>query len=266
VGTYGLLPTRFLVDGVERDGLAGVDFCVRPELRGLGLGRRLSDAFLGTPGSTVRLITSPTAATVALMRERGACVVDGAAERALFARPGPFGRPARAAADDGLELAGETDFGPEFSDFARALGRHHRVQVLRDAAYLRWRYVEDPFLRHVVLAARERGRLAGFCVLTLAQSEAQGFLAEWAVAPDDRRTAAALLAAAEDAAAERGLAALAVFERRPRLRTLLAERGYATVEHGVPSATLLLTDRPSTAEEWLLCPGDGDVLFRIGGD
>jgi GNAT superfamily N-acetyltransferase len=72
IGTYGLLPLRFLADGEVQPGLAGVDFCVAPEARGRGVGRMLSDAFLASPGSRLRLITSPTEATVALMRARGA--------------------------------------------------------------------------------------------------------------------------------------------------------------------------------------------------
>ncbi len=263
IGTYGLLPLRFLADGEVQPGLAGVDFCVAPEARGRGVGRMLSDAFLASPGSRLRLITSPTEATVALMRERGATVIETRAERALFGLPAPF--PSLAPMSD-LDVSAVTSFDDKFDAFARSLGAHHRRMILRDARYLDWRYIQDPFVRHVALAARVGGSLRGFAVLTIAQSDAQGFVSELAVAPDDREAAHALLAGLLRAATERGLAAVVAHELRPALRLLLGECGFACLDEPAPDVTLLDLDESVADRDWFSSPGDGDVLFRIGGE
>lgn len=263
IGTYGLLPLRFLADGKPCAGLAGVDFCVAPDARGRGLGRKLSDAFLDTPGSRLRLITSPTEATVALMRKRGATVLETRAEGALFGLPAPF--DAALGAPD-VPLQAVVDFGPEFDAFGLELGRHHRRLVLRDARYLNWRYRDDPFVRHVALAAKGESQVRGFAVLTIAQSDAQGFVSELAVQPQDADAARALLRGLVAAAQERSLSAIVVHELRPAIRRLLVESGFVQLDEPAPDVTLLDLEAPIADSDWYSSPGDGDVLFRIGGD
>jgi len=262
VGTYGMLPSRVYIDGVATPAICGVDFCVDSRLRGRGLGRRLTAAMVETPGSKFRFITSPTAATTALMKERGAGVVDGAAEGALFACPAPFELGARATGLDVLPLA---RFGSECDELAARLAPHHRFVTVRSAAYLQWRYLGDPFITHAPIGAfATDGTLRGIAVLTLSPTEPQGYIAELAVEPADTDAARALLSGIAAMANERGLEALFAFERRKSLQPVLGECGFSPVPAGAPEPVLLLLDGTAAPTEWYLSPGDGDFLFRIG--
>ncbi|MCA8949824.1 MAG: GNAT family N-acetyltransferase [Planctomycetes bacterium] len=269
VGTYGMLPAKVYIDGTATPAICGVDFCVAPELRGRGLGRRLTAAMVETAGSRFRFITSPTAATTALMQERGAGVVDAAAEGALFARPGSLPTAAPTAAAAALEVRQLTGFGGECDALAARLAPHHRFVTVRDAAYLRWRYVGDPYVRHVVFGAFEAagandGAMRGLGVLTLSPTEPQGYVAELAVEPHDLAAARALLAALADAARERELEAIFALERRPSLQPILHENDFTAMPTGAPEPVLLLLGGTVDPKDWLLSPGDGDFLFRIG--
>lgn len=262
VGTYGMLPAKVYIDGTATPAICGVDFCVAPELRGRGLGRRLTGAMVETAGSTFRFITSPTAATTALMKERGAGVVDAAAEGALFARPGAAEPPAPVA---GLDTRALTAFGPECDAFAARLAPHHRFVTVRDSAYLRWRYLEDPYVEHHAFGAFDPdGALRGLGVLTLSPTEPQGYVAELAVEPDDADAARALLAALAAAARDRGLEALFALERRPSLQPVVRTAGFEAMPEGAPEPVLLLVGGTADPADWFLTPGDGDFLFRIG--
>ncbi|MCA8974337.1 MAG: GNAT family N-acetyltransferase [Planctomycetes bacterium] len=262
VGTYGMMPARVFLDGVATAAICGVDFCVAPELRGRGLGRRLTGAMVETAGSRFRFITSPTAATTALMKERGAGVVDAASEGALFAKGPPFdGSPAV----DGIEVRPMTSFGPECDAFAARLAPHHRFVTVRDAAYLRWRYLGDPFIEHAVFGAfAADGSLRGLAALSESPTEPQGYVAELAVTPDDGACARALLASLFGAARERGLQALFALERRRSLQPVLTDLGFHAMPHGAPEPVLMLREGTADPGDWLLSPGDGDFLFRIG--
>lgn len=262
VGTYGMLPARVWLDGTATPAICGVDFCVAPELRGRGLGRRLTSAMVETPGSRFRFITSPTAATTALMRERGAGVVDAAAEGALFAKAPPFAPPASAG---DLEVRRLTGFGAECDAFAAKLAPHHRFVTVRDALYLDWRYLRDPYIEHAAIGAfAADGAMRGLAVLTRSPTEPQGYVAELAVEPTDDDAARALLGGLFAVADEHGLQAMFALERRRSLQPVLAEIGFAAMPEGAPEPVLLLLGGEAEPADWLLLPGDGDFLFRIG--
>jgi len=262
VGTYGMLPARIYLDGAVTPAICGVDFCVAPELRGRGLGRRLTAAMIDTAGSRFRFITSPTAATTALMKERGAGVVDGAAEGALFAKGPPYdARPM----PEGIDICALTKFDDECDRLAAQLAAHHRFVTVRDAAYLSWRYLGDPYIRHGAIGAfAADGTLRGLSVLSESPTEPQGYIAELMVEPHDLDTTRALLCGLSSAAEELGLQALFALERRRTLQPVLAEFGFAAMPTQMPEPVLLLCDEQAAPEDWLLSPGDGDFLFRIG--
>ena len=55
--------------------------------------------------------------------------------------------------------------GAEFSALAARHGVEHGVSVRRSAEYLNWRFLDNPFQRHEILTARERGELVAYAVL-----------------------------------------------------------------------------------------------------
>lgn len=96
-----------------------------------------------------------------------------------------------------IEKIGE--FGPEFDDLWAAAGRDYVNIAVRDAKFLRWRFVQCPTRRYDIFAARSGDRLAGYLVGTVTHF---GGL-KWAMiadlfAPDssEGKDAAALLVAA----------------------------------------------------------------------
>jgi hypothetical protein len=54
------------------------------------------------------------------------------------------------------------DFGPEFDDLWRAVSNTADNILVRDRAFLNWRFVEPPTRRYDILAARSGGRLTGY--------------------------------------------------------------------------------------------------------
>jgi hypothetical protein len=71
-----------------------------------------------------------------------------------------------------LELLSQTgrDFGPELDDlFDRASGAY-RFAVARNAAYVRWRYLECPDVRYFVVAIRKWNRLAGWVAFRIREN------------------------------------------------------------------------------------------------
>lgn len=60
--------------------------------------------------------------------------------------------------------------GPEIDDLWRRVSPHFPLAFVRDQAFLRWRYVDDPISSHEMLAARRRdGVLEGFLVLSISE-------------------------------------------------------------------------------------------------
>lgn len=64
-----------------------------------------------------------------------------------------------------LELV--TDAGAEFDEFFERVAPAYRFLVRRDAAYIRWRYLERPDVRYFVVAIRKWRRLAGWIAFRL---------------------------------------------------------------------------------------------------
>lgn len=77
----------------------------------------------------------------------------------------PISRVARWSRGWQLELV--TEAGAELDDFFARVAPAYRFLVRRDAAYLRWRYLERPDVRYAVVAIRKWRRLIGWIVFRL---------------------------------------------------------------------------------------------------
>ncbi len=118
----------------------------------------------------------------------------------LLTRPSPAG----------ITVREESSFGSEYDDLWRAVRPSLPVAQVRDAAYLTWRFLENPF-QFRVFVARRGGALAGYLV-TLSQRDdhladlRRLFIADWLFAPEDSETVGrALLHAALRPALDEGV-------------------------------------------------------------
>ena len=99
------------------------------------------------------------------------------------------------------------DCGEEFDALDARVARGRGVTGVRDATYLRWRYLRNPVWKHEILCARAKGRLVGYTVLrrtktdTISLVDMQG---------EHTRVCGVLLSAAARWAAARDAAALHV--------------------------------------------------------
>jgi hypothetical protein len=153
--------------------------------------------------------------------------------------------------------------------FGRA-AKDLRCLVRRDAAYLRWRYLEVPGVEYEILAARRDGALAGFMVLRVAHELVPGCtcIADWIVPPDDVATTDALLAAAAERARAAGRRTLmAVFPPWSRESAALVARGFAVVPSSRWLERRLMENigDPRVTNEWLRASwwytlGDSDLV------
>lgn len=78
-------------------------------------------------------------------------------------------------------------------------GRGLTFAIVRDQAYLNWRFVRCPIQQYRILAARRQGKLTGYAVLRTGDRGGlrRGYLIDVLVPPDDPGSAAALIRAAE---------------------------------------------------------------------
>jgi GNAT superfamily N-acetyltransferase len=85
--------------------------------------------------------------------------------RRMWRTPAP-GTPQ--AALPGLEISEVWSFDSSFAIFWDRVQHRFPVMVVRDPAYLNWRFVDVPGKEHVILAARSEGEIRGFTVLRVA--------------------------------------------------------------------------------------------------
>jgi GNAT superfamily N-acetyltransferase len=148
--------------------------------------------------------------------------------------------------------------------------------VVRDAAYLGWRYLQNPLVDYRILVAERGGALAGYTVLSLRDLEKDGTvaLAELLVAPGDWETGLVLLAESESSSQHLGGVQLQCWmvPQRAFYRELLVRSGfvywplrflprvlrYTTSFIVRTSAGTELSPDPGQLGNWFLTMGDQD--------
>lgn len=233
VGTAAAFPRLFTVEGREELGWVLGDFCVSDRHRSLGPALKLQRSCLqlaadsGTPfwydfpsrammtvyqrlriaprGQMRRLVKllrveHKLAALTGLPRvARGiGRLLDGF--RAL--------RPGLPTTFRGLLLdLHSSRFGEEFSHLAERESASYGMCLKRSAAYLNWRYLDNPTASHEVVIARRQGRLMGYAVFTC---DGTGATLVDLFGSQERRVLAGLVRAASAVARHRGGASLSV--------------------------------------------------------
>ncbi len=151
--------------------------------------------------------------------------------------------------------------GPEFTALFERANRYARTMVVRDAEFLRWRYVENPLEQAEFLTVFRSGVLVGYLVSTVNNDSATA--KDWLAT--DTETAAALGASGTRAMHRRGLASLSttVLEGHPDL-PLLRRLGFRprpdpTTAVAYAGGRLAVAEDVLSPGAWCMTVGDRDV-------
>jgi Acetyltransferase (GNAT) domain len=228
VGQYAGIPVGLKVGGTVRDAMVIVDSMTHPDVRRRGILTTLSSVaheawasagvsvVLGLPNDRALL---PSRAAEQLwqplfplrwlrMPLRFDEIVgrSGRLPRALR----PPARAIAAAASAGWRMAWRSSEtspvavepvgpgnlgGAGLDELWAAIGPRFPNVLVRDAAWLRWRFLEDPGARYTLLVAREAGIPRGYLAYRISDEGGarRGIIGDLFTAPEDRDAAAALL-------------------------------------------------------------------------
>lgn len=116
---------------------------------------------------SVPLLVRPLNPERLAMKATGSRVLSKTASvaRRVWRTPAPVRRQE---AVPGLEIAEVSSFGGSFAIFWDRIQHRFPVMVIRDPAYLNWRYVDVPGRPYVTFAAKSEGEIRGFIVLRAA--------------------------------------------------------------------------------------------------
>lgn len=273
VGAYVTLPVRVRADGTEC--LAGqcVDLFVLPEHRrhgkrpGLFVNLALAhyetwggkaphqNAFhYGWPIATWRIGQRYLKYEIVrdwdlLFHERPAA---GFAPRALPA---------------GLRVQAVPRFGPDVDALWTRLQDQSRLQIIRDARYLNWRYADAHDASYELIECREVGSdtLRGIAVLTKRDLQIPGasFLADWLLPADDYDATVCLIGHAEQYANRQGSPVLATLFQHLDPRFLHFQyRGFKVIGTGYFQVVIPfhLDDTQWFKDHWYHTLGDSDLV------
>ena len=300
-GLYSDIPVRLRLGDQIVAGAQAADAMVAPEMRRQGLFTGIAwQTFPRAEEAGVELIYAfPNPVSLV-----------GSVERLGFVYAGEIPRYTKVL-DPAAMLAGSGWKGPRMWDYrgalelARAVGRRKEpppgrvaqvqevgafdarfdalwagaaggfpIAVVRDAAYLTWRYLQNPLVDYRVLVAERGGVLAGYAVLSLRDLEKDGTvaLAELMVASGDQEAGLALLVGATARAREMGGVQLQCWmvPQRAFYRDLLVRSGfvfwpyrflpwvlrYTTSFIVRTSAGTDLSPNPGNLGNWFLTMGD----------
>ena len=208
------LPYRVWIDGARSTITQGVDSMVHPDhrrgLRRPGLfvltARPFFEQFSG-PGQDILHYGWPVEPAWRIGKTfLGYEIVR--TQTILFANPGEGSLEP----PDGVERV--TRFDDEFERLYDACRVDWGLSTLRDAAYLNWRYVDNPRFDYHIFAVRAEGRLKGYAIFRKADHPLpdSGLVVDWLVPPDDIETGELLgEAILAQSRADRVQATLAVF-------------------------------------------------------
>jgi GNAT superfamily N-acetyltransferase len=186
-GGIGSIPTVLEFGGESIESAFGCELFVDPSAQGHGLGQALIDRvverypyslWMNTPAAGARSyakrgFTGVEPVNYMMLPVNPGHVLKSRGHRVLGALAGWTGGPASAvirmrlrsfSLPHGAALCEVTEFGEEFDHFCTANLRPDIVRPRRNAAFLRWRYLDCPFGPYRVLASRSASDLNGYVV------------------------------------------------------------------------------------------------------
>ncbi len=297
VGQYAGIPVRWQHDGRVDPAMISVDTMTAPEFRRRGILTALGQAIYATWAA------AGVAAVLGLPNQQWGSRTDALgwvplfpllwqqvrlhAEARLAARvPPPLrgpvaatgrlataaGRRAQArrlgAAGVGRQVGPLPSGGDDLDSLWARLAPRYRSALVRDAAWVRWRFLGAPDGGYRVLLARASAAPAGYVAYRCVDTSGRrtGFVADLCVAPDDPATAAALLGAAlEDLWALGAAAARAPVAPGSALSAHFATAGFRPAGGAfqleiVPLGAGIAAAALGDPAAWLVAGGDFDVV------
>lgn len=143
-----------------------------------------------------------------------------------------------------VELIEIASFGQEYDALCRALEPSGCVAIIKDAAYLNWRYVQCPAASYHRVEARLGGALAGYVVWRDHGPNDDGYILELAARGDSRPVLSALLRAALESMArnDTGLV-MASFPASAACAEVLRSAGFGAWATRLKNMSLIVTPR-----------------------
>jgi GNAT superfamily N-acetyltransferase len=308
LGFLASFPVRMVVAGREVVTLCPCDLLVSNSARGSGLGRRLVEAYSAATGELAPALQySPASGRIfrrlgyqavfaepvllrpcdagallafALSRRSSNKSPSGLLRRAILPAAGALGskavrilnrvRSPRMAPNLTVDVAAEA--GPEFDVLWANLAPCFPAVMVRDRAFIQWRFFDDPLRSHTVLVLRDpEANLLGYAVLTTAVRRGVpfGFLMDLFTDPAAPDLVDALVAGALRSLEGRGVAGLVSLGLDPRLRRRVRHFLYARQRrselpallrwHGDQALAPVVYDDSS----WHFSYADGDEAFSL---
>jgi len=283
LGQMATMPFPMWWGGREVRASAGMDYFVRKDAQGRGLGIALSEAWAADVNVALALGLTPSSYPLfrkiftdvgpvpaylkvldagAVARRRWGRVAGGAAGALIGLGLSVFAR--RAAPAPGLEVREVSAFSDEYDDLWRRARASLATAVRRDAKYLAWKYLRCPFHDYRVLEARSRGALSGYAVVR-PEGEAsfrRGVMADLFADAGDAATQDALIDAALDRFRGQAFARAETYSMNATLGAAFRRHGFRRGRTGVQYCVAYrhASDEPlSRTADWHLVLGDGDL-------
>ncbi len=287
LGQMGTMPVRLWWGDREVLASWGMDYFVKPESEGRGLGPLLARAWAAEVEVALAMGLTPPA--YAVYKRLGfvdvgevpflQALVDptAVARRRLGTMAGSLVGPAlrgglalvrwaRGGGRQDPELAVRPlrELGPELDDLWRRVRDSHGVCVRRDATYLRWKYLDCPHRDYDLLQVRRGEELAGFAVSRT--EDHQGLKLGWVVDvftdAADSAAQGALLGAVMESFRRSGVARAQASCSSAALERQLRRQGFFS---GVSRSLFCVAARAGMPEAvrdpggWHVVFGDGDT-------
>jgi hypothetical protein len=170
-------------------------------------------------------------------------------------------------ADARVQVRPVREAGPEFDALWQACAAQARASLVRDSAWVQWRYLSAPALDYVVLLAEREGTPAGYLAYRIESAAGRrvGYIADVAALPDGAALAALLRRALADMRAGGAETAAGLFVPGTAAHQALRRAGFvfswgAYTVGLVPLAGDLPMDVLRDPRAWALAGGDFDVF------
>ena len=274
VGAFAFLPYRVQVAEEVVLGASGIDLCIEPSARGGGHVHELVSRWLDPAFAPFPFAVALNDASRHLFTRHGAQLLGGSGESIAWGHflAHPHRTPDRPALATELVREIPADAG----ELWQAVRSGQRLLLVRDAAYLQWRWREFPFGGvTIVRAIGEQGETRGLAMVQDDPKAQDLYVAELMHAAGDEPAQRGLLRRSIEVArsrraevTERGATRNVLWfsTRDARQLPVVQEEGFVLVPAPVPTFCARLHHLPKSGpvrvDEWATAIGDGDQLFN----